>query len=399
MTTTHATVRNTLAEALATPGRVVYSVELVPAGGCLDRLYRFAEAARGSDVDVVLSDGVGGSRVPSPDLPAAEVARIMDRQPVVTVTCRNGDRDQLRERLAALYQSGLRNVFAVTGDYPRGVPPGQFTFDLDSVGLLLAISALEAGLDFPSLRPGTAGPLRGLVAGAAVSPFKYADADIWGQRIKTWKKWRAGASFLITQIGFDVKKFHELRSWMAHDGMGHVPVLGYVYFLHAGRIAPFAGGHVPGVYLPPDLRFMPAAPPQNGRTGAQRAPAGNKAAARRRAALLADVLVRGLGYRGVHFGGFGSYDDLAETLAIVQDLAGRDWRENYDEYRTGGGPKPLRFAPDEAFYLFPKEGDGLLRDGPMQQADRTDDPRPSPWLPWVHRQWSEPDGAGAPLLR
>ncbi|MAG37611.1 MAG: hypothetical protein CL878_15360, partial [Dehalococcoidia bacterium] len=185
-------VRNTLAETLATPDGVVYTVELVPSVGDPDELYRFAEQARDSEIIPSITDTAGGARAPSPEMLGVELARVLDRQPIINISCKSEDRDGLIKRLTSLHQHGLRNVFAVTGDYPRD---GRAVFDLDSVGLLLATWALKAGLDFPSLLPRRGGALPDLYAGAVASPFKYTEGDVWAQRVKLWKKWRAGASF------------------------------------------------------------------------------------------------------------------------------------------------------------------------------------------------------------
>ncbi|MBI3973688.1 MAG: dihydropteroate synthase, partial [Chloroflexi bacterium] len=92
-------VRNTLAEALGTPGRVVYLAEMVPSEGQLDQLFRFAEQARRHpDVVLSLTDSAGGVRTPQPDPLAVEVARLMDRQPLVNVSCKSEDRDGLLNR-------------------------------------------------------------------------------------------------------------------------------------------------------------------------------------------------------------------------------------------------------------------------------------------------------------
>jgi len=384
-------------------------VELVPSKRHLGHLLHFAEQMRGLDVTVVLTDGAGGHGAPHPDPLAAELAQSMGRQPVVTVACKTASRDELLVRLDAIHGRGLQNVLVVSGDYPRGGPapasgrsgtpgpPGALhgPFPLDSVQLLQA--AAEDGA------PGT-------LLGAAVSPFKYTEADVWGQRLKTWKKWRAGAAFFATQIGFDVAKFQELRRWMARDGMADVPVLGAVYLLHAGSVRLLAGGRLPGVHLPPDLEALATS-----LTGPE-----GRAAARRRAALLADVLVRGLGYRGVHFCGVHDPDDLHEILTITDALAARGWRESYEEYRRGlrpsgacprttgesandaaalpasGADQDLGFAPEHAFYLFLPGKYGLLADGAEQQADRTHYAAPRHGLRWLHRLVFE---AGQPGTR
>jgi methylenetetrahydrofolate reductase (NADPH) len=373
----------------------------VPSPRRLERVFRFAERARHSAATVFLTDGAGGHAAPSPDPIAAEIARQMGRQPVVTVACKRSPRKALLTRLAALEAHGLRNVLIVSGDYPRddvSATSLDSAFPLDSVSLLLAASRRAAG---------GAPPHGGAWLGAAVNPFKYSEAGVWGQRIKAWKKWRAGASFFVTQLGYDLRKLHEMRVWMARDGMDRVPSLASVYVLHAGTAGLLRGGRLPGTYLPPDLDPGPVdvkAP------GARRPSATDLAVAYRRAALMADVAVRGLGCRGVLFGGVDDFDELETILETGRDLTARDWRESCEEYQSFPGsagspapaaaPRALRFAPEPAFYLFPPSPDGLLEDGAPRAADRTAYARPPALLGLLHRLLFERRApAGALLAR
>src|SRR6266508_2591337 len=181
-----AVIPNPFRRALGSDTDTVYAVELVPSARRLDRVYRFADRARSSATVVVLTDGAGGHSAPNPDPIAVDLARLMDRQPVVTLACKRSPRNALLTRLAALEAQGLQNVLVVSGDYPRDEPHAG-PFPLDSVSLLLAASA------------GGVPRLGNAWFGAAVSPFKYAEGDVWGQRVKTWKKWRAGAEYFVTQ--------------------------------------------------------------------------------------------------------------------------------------------------------------------------------------------------------
>ena len=45
----------------------------------------------------------------------------------------------------------------------------------------------------------------------AVSPFKYTEADCAYQYLKLEKKIAAGADYAVTQLGFDARKFRELK--------------------------------------------------------------------------------------------------------------------------------------------------------------------------------------------
>ena len=48
------------------------------------------------------------------------------------------------------------------------------------------------------------------VTGCAISPFKYTEAESWIQYRKLQRKIEAGASFTITQLGYDIDKYEEL---------------------------------------------------------------------------------------------------------------------------------------------------------------------------------------------
>ena len=65
----------------------------------------------------------------------------------------------------------------------------------------------------------------------AVSPFKYAREDCLYQYLKLEKKVAAGANFAITQVGWDARKFAELKRYLDERGVD-LPVLGNV--LRAG---------------------------------------------------------------------------------------------------------------------------------------------------------------------
>ena len=55
--------------------------------------------------------------------------------------------------------------------------------------------------------------------GVAFSPFKQEIAEVTGQYAKLRKKIEAGAQFIITQIGYDARKLHELQAWLKAEGL------------------------------------------------------------------------------------------------------------------------------------------------------------------------------------
>ena len=80
----------------------------------------------------------------------------------------------------------------------------------------------------------------------AVSPFKYTEPDCMYQYLKLEKKIAAGANFAITQLGYDSKKFYELKRYLKERGLEKFPVFGNVYILSAPAAKKFAKGEPPG---------------------------------------------------------------------------------------------------------------------------------------------------------
>ena len=396
-------LRNAFKETLQNTKDPVYILEMAPGEHNIDALYQMAEAARDTDFAISITDTPSGSRSPGSETIGMEVARITGRQPIVNLSCKSDDRDGLMRRAIGAYNQGLQNLFAVTGDYSF---QGKAVFDLDAATLLMAIDGLRRGLDFPSLMPRGGEPLEDLYVGAAVSPFKYLEPDLWGQYLKLWKKRQAGADYFITQVGWDVRKFQELKLYMNRSGMADVPVLGSVFVMRMRLVSTLFRARVAGMVIPQDLnmRYLGQLVPKKERRRIRKMSFvelmdWQNRMSRRDAALLADILVRGLGYRGVDLAGVMNVEEALEIREMIRELEARDWRENYEEYRAGNEDRERRFAPQDGFYLFP-EGDGaLLQDGPIQTADRSAYPSSSRWMKWLHGAFFEEGTSGHDLLR
>ena len=86
----------------------------------------------------------------------------------------------------------------------------------------------------------------------AVSPFKYNREDCLYQYPKLEKKIAAGANLAITQVGWDARKFAELKRYMDERGL-QVPLLGNVYVLNRRAAEKMASGTPPGCWAAPEL--------------------------------------------------------------------------------------------------------------------------------------------------
>src|SRR5208283_2585574 len=168
-------------------------------------------------------------------------ARARGLVPNIHVTCVNRDRAAAQHTLEDLHSLGIENVLVLTGDYPKETPAGSAEpfFEFDSVQMLSLIHEMrQRGMTF--------------WAGAAVSPFKYTEADCAYQYLKLEKKIAAGADFAITQLGYDVRKFRELKRYLDERGL-KTPVFGNVYILPAGAARKFSKGEPPGCWASQEL--------------------------------------------------------------------------------------------------------------------------------------------------
>src|SRR5262252_260698 len=80
----------------------------------------------------------GGSAGQDP-LRVGTAARARGLTPNIHVTCVSRDRHQLRHFLEDIAAIGIENVFALTGDYPKGTPS---VFDIGSVELVALMNQL-----------------------------------------------------------------------------------------------------------------------------------------------------------------------------------------------------------------------------------------------------------------
>ena len=147
--------------------------------------------------------------------------------------------------------------------------------------------------------------------GVAVSPFKYTEADCAYQYLKLEKKIAAGADYAVTQLGYDVKKFRELKRYLDERG-SRTPLLGNVYVLGAKAAERMNKGEPPGCWVAPELLE---------KIQSESAAADKGQALRlERAARMAAIL-RGLGYAGAYIGGDHQADHVRWIMKRAEALA------------------------------------------------------------------------------
>ena len=326
---------NPLREAL-TAGRFCFVVELVASR--LTREARLlAVASQLARVPGVVAGSItsyaGGAPGHDP-IRVGTAARARGLTPNIHITCVSRDRAAIRKTLEDLHALGLENVLALTGDYPRASGPESAppVFDLDSVQLISLLQELrQSGMAF--------------WIGAAVSPFKYTEADCAYQYLKLTKKIAAGADYAVTQLGYDVRKFRELKRYLDERGI-RTPVFGNVYVLSGKGAEKMAKGEPPGCWVSPELLEKIRSETQ--------APDAGLAARLERAARMVAIL-RGLGYAGAYLGGNHHADHVRWMIRRSEALSAR-WEELAEEFT---------YAPKGGFYFYdsqpsPARGPGLI---------------------------------------
>jgi len=316
------------------PGEFITTLELVPGNDSMGRsVDTVMGIARDSFSDgrvsaVSITDNPGGNPSLSPDVLGHDIFKVgMDV--IVHFTCRDLNRVGMESRALQLAMMGMKNLLALTGDYTGKGFGGQGApvFDLDAVSLLMMLEQLNDRLY-------EAGDPDGFFTGCAISPFKYTEAESFVQYAKLCRKISAGASFIITQLGYDARKFAELMGVLKQLEV-NLPVLGSIYLLTPRSARIMNQGRIPGALVSNKLLAKIS--------DEWRDPKQGRIKAIERAARQGAIL-KGLGYQGMHLGGvhngFDVVGDILSRMASLQDQW-EDFISEFDDPVPGG------------FYVFP----------------------------------------------
>jgi methylenetetrahydrofolate reductase (NADPH) len=155
------------------------------------------------------------------------------------------------------------------------------------------------------------------------------------QLLKMELKILVGARFIITQLGYNLRKLFELKQYMEREGLGHVPVLANIYVPTATIATMMRSGDISGCVAPRELidRLK-----------------GEKKPERLERAALMVAAVHDLGFAGAHIGGFGlKHRDFMHILERSAEIGG-EWRDRIAD---------LVWREPGEFYLLPEGSDGL----------------------------------------
>jgi methylenetetrahydrofolate reductase (NADPH) len=328
-------------EGLLSERDFVATCELVPGRGhtgiSIDNILKFAEAAKGSKYiyGLSLTDNAGGNPALCADILGPEIQDI-GPDLLVHFSCKDMNRNMIEARAYALKRAGVVNLLVITGDYPIsgafGLP--KPVFDIDSVIALHYLRQMNEGLEVATGRKTARIEPTDFFLGAVASPFKATEASTYMQYYRMEKKIRAGANFLVTQLGYDSRRFAEFFKYVRRVLGLDIPLIGSVYVLSAGAARFMASGEVPGCYVSKRLVGVLE----------QEAKAEDKGkAARLERAARQVAILKGLGYNGAHIEGLNlKFGDVTTIMERAGEI-GENWRDHLEE---------LDFSPRNSFFLF-----------------------------------------------
>ncbi len=338
----------TLREKLEQSSRFLLGTELVSVrGGMAERsavkARDFANRLIESPIIdwISITDNAGGNPQLAPTALGKPIL-YAGKEVVIHLTCKDLNRNALESEAWLLHSEGFNNILAMTGDYPVAGNGGSAkpVFDIDSVGLISLLEQMNRGLDPNEARSGTAKPRfekTNFLTGAVTTNFKLREGEVMPQYAKLAAKIRAGAKFVINQIGFDARKKSELLAYLRAHGLGGTPLIGNVYLLSPRVAEIFHEGRIPGVVVTRELRDLcakHAASPDRG------------AAFFLEFAAKQIAIYRGLGFRGAYLGGVHNFPAIERILEIERSFAADDWKHFARE---------IRFSRPGEFYFYAED--------------------------------------------
>ncbi len=340
----------------------IFSVtwELVPGRGAAEKsqvnaVQAAEQAARDGRIHALtITDNPGGKPALSAGFLGLEILKL-GIEPLVHFTCKDKNRNQIESELYAMNRAGIRNILVMTGDYPSGGFKGRAkpVFDLDPVHVLELVTAMNRGLEVQEPSGITVHQPSDFFSGCVVSPFKATESELMIQYYKLQKKMIAGAGFVVTQLGFDARKFHEALL-VAKSINPDIPVIGNIYILPYGAAKMMNANQLPGCVVSSQLL---------NKIDQERTAADKGVGARLLRAAKMYALMKGMGFDGIHLGGHNiKYEQVKFILDKGEELSS-EWAGLISEFDN---PQP------QGFYYFEKDRDtGLNTDKPAER-----DPKP-----------------------
>lgn len=335
---------NKLKEALLS-GEFVVTCEMIPGRGANEEAQakEFDHAkhiyATGRVHAISITDNPSGNPALLADSAGTELYR-EGITPLVHFTCKDRSRNQMQSQLYALERAGVENVLFMTGDYQssgfEGLP--RPVFDFDPVHAVHLADEMNKGLIVKGPRGDSQEQPTHFFSGAVVNPFKYTEGETIPQYFKLERKIFAGAKFIISQLGYDARKMQEVAMYVKERGCD-TPLIANIFLITKGAAKLMQKGTIAGCYVSDE--FMAKLEEES------QAEDKGKAARLERAAKMV-AIAKGLGYAGIHIGGFGLNADMVTGILDRAEEIKDDWRVF---------AKELSYGDPNGYYIYEPELD------------------------------------------
>ncbi|MFW6414368.1 MAG: methylenetetrahydrofolate reductase C-terminal domain-containing protein [Verrucomicrobiota bacterium] len=296
------------------------------------------EAKKDSDITALaVTDRLTGENAYSPAALATRIAETAEKPVVVHFSGKGSTGERLSQELADAASGEVQNLLAVTGDRSVDHPirhgltkyPAYKPGYLDSIEIIR--KTRESDFKFH--------------IGAGVNPYKYNAADQYLQYYKMMRKIATGAQFIVTHIGWDMKKLQELQWFLQMRECG-VPVLARTALLSSRQIKDNGEEPYPGITLSRPFAALLEREcniNENQLLAAQLQRLGLQVAG-----------CRLLGYSGIQIAGINNEQTLGMVMRRIRENLKRftsysDWLTAWQEFHG-----EIQFAPrgNSAFYAF-----------------------------------------------
>jgi len=335
---------NTLREAILNRNIFCVTWEQIPGRGAfelqqelvIENVRKAAELGKIHAISV--TDNPGGNPAISTEMLCTEIKKL-GTEPLVHLALRDKNRSEIESMLYGLAAGDVRNILVLSGDYPSGEGfegRPKPVFDIDPVNAIRLIETMNRGLEHMVMGKKVTLASTDFFAGVCVSPFKQQESELMAQYFKLKKKIEAGAKFIITQVGYDARKLHEVLQWLRVNGYS-IPALANIYILPYGAAKLMNANGIPGCVVTGKLVAELA----------EEAKAQDKGKSTRllRAAKLY-AIAKGMGYAGAHIGGHGITYDMVEFIITKGEELSKNWGSLVAEFD---------YPQKDGFYLFEKD--------------------------------------------
>lgn len=284
---------------------------------------------------ISITDNPGGNPMLPADWLAGQLTEFATNI-VLHLTCKDYNRAGLESNLWRYAAEGFNNILVLSGDLPVTSYPklAAGVFDLDSVGLLGLITAMNRGLAVSSRRNSTEilNPTH-FFSGCVVNPFKQNENELVPQYYKLIRKIHAGAAWILLQLGYDMRKFHEVKQFLRSQNL-HTPIIGNAYVLTKTTAKVFNSGKLAGCAVSNKLLEE-----------IEKYSAGQDKGKQYFHELAAKQLAvfKGLGFTAGYLGGITKPESIFEILEQSNQFSNNDWKQFYKE---------IQFPQPNEFYLF-----------------------------------------------